>query len=310
MAHTFRFGIQTSRAATGEEWAAKARRIEELGFSTLFIPDHFEDQFAPVPALMAAADATSTLRVGTMVLDNDYRHPLVLAKELATLDVLSGGRLEAGIGAGWMRSDYDQSGIAYDAPGVRIERLKETLQVLKGLFADGPLTFAGKHYQVQNHNGTPKPVQQPRPPLLVGGGGRRVLRLAAREADIAGVNFVLAEGVVNTAVAVTGSADATAQKIGWIREAAGPRFDQLELNVTVFFTAVTDDRQAMADRIAGGFGMSPADVLDSPHVLAGTVDQMVDALQRRREAYGFSYIVFSGDVYEAVAPVVKRLAGT
>ena len=310
MAHTFRFGLQTSRAATAEEWAAKARRIEELGFSTLFIPDHFEDQLAPVPALMAAADATSTLRVGTMVLDNDYRHPLVLAKELATLDVLSGGRLEAGIGAGWMRSDYDQSGITFDTPGVRIERLQETLQVLKGLFADGPLTFAGKHYQVQNHNGTPKPVQQPRPPLLVGGGGRRVLRLAAREADIVGVNFVLAEGVVNTAVAVTGSADATAQKIDWIREAAGPRFDALELNITVFFTAVTDDRQAMADRIAGGFGMSPADVLDSPHVVAGTVDQIVDALQRRREAYGFSYIVFSGDVYEAVAPVVKRLAGT
>jgi probable F420-dependent oxidoreductase len=309
LAHKFRFGIQTSRARSADEWAAKARKIEDLGFSSLFIPDHFGDQFAPLVALAAAGAATRSLRLGTLVLDNDFRHPLVLAKELATLDVLSNGRVEAGVGAGWMTTDYEFSGIPFDSPGVRIERLKETIAILKGLWGDEAFSFSGKHYNITNHEGTPKPVQEPRPPLLVGGGGKRVLHLAAREADIVGVNFVLAEGMVNPKVAVTGSATATAEKLGWIRDAAGARFDQLELNVTVFFTFVTDDRKAMAERIAAGFGMPADDVLESPHALIGSVGQIVDDLQRRREEYGFSYIVFSGDVFDMVAPVVKRLAG-
>ena len=221
--HKFRFGVQTSRSASREEWVAKARKIEDLGFSTLLMPDHFEDQYAPVPALMAAADATTTLRIGTLVFDNDYKHPVVLAKETATLDVLSGGRLELGIGAGWMSSDYDQAGMAYDAPGERIARLKEGLAVIKGLFADEPVAFDGKHYRV-HMNGLPKPIQRPHPPILIGGGGKRVLSYAAREADIVGVNFTLTEGVVNRAVMTTGSAAATAEKMAWIREAAGPRF--------------------------------------------------------------------------------------
>jgi probable F420-dependent oxidoreductase len=306
----FRFGIQTSNAGSAGEWAAKARRIEELGFSTLFIPDHFTDQLAPIPALVAAANATSALRLGTLVLDNDYRHPLVLAKEWATLDVLSGGRTELGLGAGWMRSDYEQSGIPLDPPGVRIKRFREGLSIVKGLFADGPFSFAGEFYSVNAHEGTPKPVQKPHPPILVGGGGKRVLSIAAREADIVGVNFSLAEGEVNPKVAVTGSASATREKIEWIRDAAGERFAGLELNVTVFFTVVTDDRQAMAERMAPGFGLTPEDVLSSPHVAIGTVDQIIEGFQRHREEYGFSYVVFSGDVFEAVAPVVARLAGT
>lgn len=310
MARKFRFGIQTSRAPDAKAWAEKARRIEALGFSTLFMPDHFEDQLAPSPALMAAADATTSLRVGTLVFDNDYRHPLVLAKELATIDVLSGGRLEVGIGAGWMTSDYAQSGIAHDPPGVRIERLKEGVAIIKGLFGDEPFSFSGKHYTITSHNGLPKPIQRPRPPILIGGGGKRVLRFAAREADIVGVNFSLAEGVVNPTVAQTGSAVATEEKISWIREAAGARFDELELNVTVFVTAVTDDRMAFAERVAGGFNLTPPEVLESPHALAGTIDQIVDDLQARREKYGFSYIVFSGDLFEQTAPIVKRLAGT
>ena len=310
MAGTFRFGIQTSKAGSGEEWAQKARRIEELGFSSLFVPDHFGDQFAPLIALAAAASTTSALRLGTLVLDNDFRHPLVLAKELATLDVLSGGRVEAGIGAGWMHTDYEASGIMFDAPGVRISKLAETVAILKGLFSDGPCSFSGRYYAITNHEGTPKPVQRPHPPFLIGGGGKRVLSFAAREADIVGVNFVLAEGRVSPAVAVTGSAAATKEKIGWIREAAGARLGDIELNVTVFVSVVTDDRPGMAERVAPGFGLTPDDVLDSPHVLIGTVDQIVEDLQRRREEYGFSYVVFSGDVFEQMAPVVKRLAGT
>jgi len=307
--HKFRFGVQTSRSATRDEWIAKARKIEGLGFSTLLMPDHFEDQYAPVPALMAAADATTTLRIGTLVFDNDYKHPVILAKEAATLDVLSGGRLELGIGAGWMSSDYDQAGMAYDAPGERIARLKEGLAVIKGLFADEPVAFDGKHYHV-HMNGLPKPVQRPHPPILIGGGGKRVLSYAAREADIVGVNFTLTEGVVNREVMTTGSAAATAEKMAWIREAAGARFDDIELNVTVFAAIVTDDRAGMAERLAPRFGVTPAELPDTPHVLLGNVDEIVEDLQRRRERFGFSYVVISGDGFEPLAPVVKKLAGT
>ena len=309
MTHKFRFAVQTSNAPTREDWAAKARRLEELGFSTLLMPDHFTDQLAPVPALMAAADATTTLRVGALVFGNDYRHPVVFAKEIATIDVLSGGRVEFGIGAGWMQTDYDASGMTYDRPGLRIERLQEAVAIFKGAFGDEPVNFAGKHYTITNYNNLPKPAQKPHPPIMIGGGGKRVLSYAAREANIISVNFNLAQGAVNREVMATGDATATEEKIRWIREAAGARFDEIELNVTVFVAIVTDDREKMAERIAPGFGMPPAEVLASPHALIGSVDQIVDTLQERREKYGFSYVAFSGDGYEALAPVVKKLAG-
>lgn len=310
MAHRkFRFAVQTSSGRSREEWAEKARKIESLGYSSLLIPDHFDDQLAPMPAMMAAADATTTLRVGTLVLDNDYKHPLVHAKEAATIDVLSGGRLEFGLGAGWMRTDYAAAGIAYDSPGVRISRFKEGLQIIKGLFADGRVNFSGTYYAIVDHEGTPKPVQKPIP-ILVGGGGKRVLSIAAREANIVSINFNLEQGVVNRTTMQTGGAASTEEKIGWIRAAAGARFDELELSVTVFVAVVTDDRAGMAERIAPGFGMSSAEVLDSPHALIGSVDQIVDVLQARRERYGISYIAFSGDGFERLAPVVARLAGT
>ncbi len=310
MARKFRFGVQAWRAADGAEWAAKARRIEDLGYSTLLIPDHFDDQLAPVPALAAAAAATSTLRLGTLVFDNDFRHPAVLAKEAATIDVLSGGRLEFGLGAGWMRTDYDRSGIPFDPPAVRIRRLAESLRIIKGLWGAEAVSFSGRHFQVAGLEGTPRPVQSPHPPVLVGGGGRMLLSLAAREADIIGLNFTLPSGAVDRAATATGTAAATEEKIGWIREAAGERFPQLELNVTVFVAAVTNDRDHAADRIASGFGVSPQEVLEVPHVLIGSVEQMVDDLERRRERFGISYVVFSGEQHEAMAPVVARLAGT
>lgn len=310
MPQKFRFGVQTSRAASGDAWREKARKIEDLGYATLFVPDHFDDQFTPTPALMAAAEATTTLRVGGMVFDNDYRHPLIFAKEAATIDVLSGGRYELGIGAGWMKTDYDAAGMTYDRPGIRIDRLQESLTIIKGLFGEGPFSFSGKHYTIHEHNGLPKPVQQPRPPILVGGGGKRVLSLAAREADIVGVNFNLAPGRVNKEVMNTGDATSTAEKIGWIRDAAGGRMDEIELNVTVFVAIVTDDQASMVERIAPGFGMAPAEVLESPHALIGSTEQIADTLRERRDRFGFSYIVFSGDGFEALAPVVKQLAGT
>jgi probable F420-dependent oxidoreductase len=305
----FRFGAQISFAGTAEEWAAKARRVEELGYSTLCMPDHFDDQLAPIPALVAAAAATSTLRVGTLVLDNDYRHPLLTAKETATVDLLSGGRFELGMGAGWLRSDYEQSGIACDTPGVRIDRLAEGVAVVKGLLAGGKFSFSGRHYRVSNHPGTPLPVQRPHPPLLIGGGGRRILSLAGREADIVSVNFDLSSGSIGAQLGATATAGATAEKVGWVREAAGDRFDNLELSCTAYLTMVTDDREAVAAGLGVGFGLDAEDVLAMPNFAVGTVTEIADELERRRDELGFSYVVVGGECHEAMAPVVARLAG-
>jgi probable F420-dependent oxidoreductase len=306
----FRFAAQVSGARTRAEWAETARKAEDLGYATLSVPDHFGDQLAPLPALMAAADATSTLRIATLVLDNDFRHPVVLAKEAATLDLLSDGRLELGIGAGWMRSDYETSGIPYDPPGVRLARLEEALQVIKGLWGPEPFSFTGSHYRVSNLDGLPKPRQQPRPPILVGGGGRRALSLAARHADIVGVNFDLRAGAVTPEAIATGTAAATDAKVAWIRDAAGDRFGDLELQVTVFFAAVTDDPLGLASTMAPTVGLRPEEALEVPFFLAGSVEAIVETLQARRERWGFSYVAFSGGSMEAMAPVVARLAGT
>ncbi len=217
----FRFGVQLSRAESGAAWRATARRIEDLGYTTLFVPDHFEDQYGPLVALTVAAEATTSLRVGSLVFGNDYRHPVVLAKEIATLDVLSGGRVEFGLGAGWMTSDYEQSGIAHDPPGVRITRMAESLAVLKALWSDGQASFEGEHYRVTGAIGAPVPVQRPHPPVIIGGGGERVLSLAAREADIVGVNPSLAAGYVGPEVLETTTAEYYHRRLEWIRKAAG-----------------------------------------------------------------------------------------
>jgi probable F420-dependent oxidoreductase len=309
MPRPFRFGVQISNAASRDDWIAFARRAEDLGFSTIFMPDHFGDQLAPVPALMAAADATTTLRIGSLVLDNDYKHPVVVAKEAATIDVLSDGRLEFGIGAGWMRSDYDQSGMSYDPPGVRIERMTEGLAVIKGLMAGGAFSFDGKHYTIAELDGRPKPIQKPHPPILVGGGGRRVLQIAAREADIVGINVDLRAGYIGPDAGPNATAEATAQKVRWIREAAGDRFDGLELNVLCLMCVVTDDRMQVAENSAAMFGLTPEQALEIPHALVGTVGEIIDDLERRRETFGISYTVVPGPSMDAFAPVVAKLTG-
>ncbi len=256
----FRFGVQLSKAESAAAWRATARKVEDLGYATLFIPDHFEDQFGPLVALTVAAEATTTLRVGSLVFGNDYRHPVVLAKEVATLDLFSGGRVEFGLGAGWMTSDYEQSGIAADPAGRRISRMAESLAVMKALWSTGEATYQGEHYQVAGALGTPTPVQRPHPPIIIGGGGQRVLGIAAREADIVGVNPSLAAGYIGPEVLETTSADYYHQRIEWIRQAAGARFDRLELQVLTFLVQVVPDR-ADALRAAGrpAVGDPPAD---------------------------------------------------
>ncbi len=306
----FRFGIQLSNAASAGEWTNLARQAEDLGYSTLFLPDHFGDQLAPVPAMQAAADATSELKVGCLVFDNDFKHPVVLAKEMATLDVLSDGRVEIGIGAGWMNTDYEQSGIPKEPAAVRVDRMQEAVAVMKGLFADGPCSFEGEHYTITGLDGYPKPLQRPHPALLIGGGGRRMLAIAAREADIVGINPALRSGSPDAEAAADATAEATDRKVGWVRDAAGDRFDDLELNCLVLATILTDDVGGTAELVAAGFGVDPEAVLDVPHVLIGSPGQMVDALERRRDRWGFSYIVVQADAMEAFAPVVARLDGT
>jgi probable F420-dependent oxidoreductase len=306
----FRFGVQLSRAESGAAWRATARTVEDLGYSTLFIPDHFEDQFGPLVALTVAAEATTTLRVGSLVFGNDYRHPLVLAKEVATLDVFSEGRVEFGLGAGWMTTDYEQSGIAADPAGMRISRMAESLAVLKALWSDGEATYQGEYYQVTGALGEPVPVQRPHPPIIIGGGGQRVLGIAAREADIVGVNPSLAAGYIGPEVLETTTAEYYHQRIEWIRQAAGARFEQLELQVLTFLVQVVRDRADALARLAGMLSVTPEQVEHSPIALIGTTDQIIETLQQRREEFGFSYVVVHEAEMEALAPVVAALAGT
>jgi probable F420-dependent oxidoreductase len=305
----FRFGVQLSGPADAKGWRDAVRQIEDLGYATATMPDHFTDQLAPLAALAVAATATTSLRVGGLVLDNDYKHPVVLAKELATLDVLSEGRVEIGLGAGWMESDYRASGIVYDPPGVRIDRFGEAVAVLKGAMGHGPFSFAGHHYTVTDYDGQPKPVQRPHPPLLVGGGGRRLLSIAAREADIVGINGTLTAGVVGPDALATMTREAVEERVALVREVAGERIDEIELNIRVFFVSVTDDRSGVLAGVAGMFGVHESMVAASPFALVGTTAEMAEELLRRREELGFSYVIVGGDDVEAFAPVVAALAG-
>ena len=301
-----------SHAASANDFREKVRQAEALGYSTLFVPDHFVDHpLAPMPAMATAAAVTGTLRVGSLVLGNDYKHPVVLAREAATLDLLSDGRLELGLGAGWMTADYEKAGLQLDRPGVRIDRLEESVAIMKGLMAGGPFTFHGKHYTVTDLDGQPKPVQQPHPPFIIGGGAPKILTLAAREADIVGINANLRGGVAiseDAARSMTGAA--TDEKIARLRAAAGARFEELEIQSFVGFTNFTDDRRSLAEMMAGAFGVSPDEALETPVVLAGTLEQMIDDLLARRERWHMSYVVVGVDVMEQFAPAVAKLAGT
>ncbi len=303
----FRFGIQASSAANATAWAELARKVEDLGYATLTVADHLDDQFATTPALMAAAAATTTLRLGALVYANDYHHPVVLAKEAATVDLLCEGRLELGLGAGWAPEEYLQAGIPFDRPGVRIARLAEAITVVKGLFADEPLFFDGDHYQVQGMRGTPRAVQRPHPPILVGGGGRKVLTLAGREADIVGLNIDLRSGRIDASAGPTATAEATDEKLAWIREGAGARFDDIEIQVRIHLAAITDDRPALAEAMSPAFGLSTEEGLVTPHALAGSVTEVIETCLERRERFGISYIGLSADALDAFAPVVAAL---
>jgi probable F420-dependent oxidoreductase len=318
----FRFAVQSFSAPSAAAWRERALRVEALGYATLHLADHFLgpgpaltasnhplQELAAVPAMAVAAAVTRTLRIGCRVFCNDYRHPVLLAKEAATLDLLSDGRLELGLGAGWLRGEYEAAGLPFDPAPQRIARLEEAVQVIKALFADAEVAHAGAHYRVSGFSGAPRPLQRPHPPLMIGGGSRRVLALAAREADVVSLNFNNRAGVIGPDGVATSTADATAQKIAWVREAAGARFDALELEIGAYFTFVTDQPEPIAAGMGKALGLSAREMLRHPHGLFGTPDAICEELERRREQYGISAVTVPDTALESFAPVVARLAG-
>ena len=317
MQRPFRFGVLCEEMGTRDAWLAKAQHAEELGYATLLLRDHFTpgsfgDQFAPIAALMAAAMVTTRLRIGSMVFDNDYRHPVILSKEAATLDMLSGGRLEFGLGAGWMGKEYEQAGMPFDPPGERVARFEEALHIFKGLFVPEPVTFSGKYYTIAGIQGFPRPHQQPRPPILIGAGGRRMLALAAREADIVGILAgPLNAGEPTSTDPAAYSAESLSRKIAWLREVAEERFSQLELSVLTS-PRFTSNRRQGAEQVAqerGWSNVSAEEILKMPTFFIGTVDEVAEQMLERRERFGISYYMTFDRVMEAFSPLVARLAG-
>ncbi len=306
-----RFGITTSTpprgSSPGEAWAALARRAEGLGYGTLLIPDHLGRQLAPIAALAAAAAATRTLRVGPFVLANDFRHPLILAGEAATLDVLSGGRLELGLGAGWRVTDYRWLGLPYDQPKVRVDRLIEATALLKRLFSGERVSHAGTHYRLRDARLFPLPVQRPHPPIQIGGGGRRMLRFAAQEADIVGL---LPQFDPNGRPIVGQATEAaTERKADLVRFAAGDRWDALELNVIVFDAGLVGSGAGPLASVATAAKAAAVGLIGTPYVLYGSLGRVRDLLLRRRDRTGINYYALPARCMDEMAPLVEALAG-
>ncbi|MCB0976883.1 MAG: TIGR03621 family F420-dependent LLM class oxidoreductase [Acidimicrobiales bacterium] len=311
MAHPrrFRFAADAQAPLDGSTWLDTARELEALGYSTVFVPDHFDEGPGPIAAMAAFATVTTTLNVGSLVFDCDYRHPAVLARELATIDLISEGRLEVGLGAGWKAWDYQASGIPMDRPGVRVSRLQEHTAVLKGLWADGPFSFEGEHYRISDMDGTPAPFTPGGPKVLVGGGAPRLLRWAGATADIVGVNPSIHSGAIDEAAAQDALEARIDEKLAWLREGAGDRFDDIEINCWLAAAEVTEDRE-LVEGVAALFGATAEELDRSPMALLGSLSECEERLEERRERWGYSYVVIPGDKARDFAPMVARMTGT
>lgn len=314
MTHPFRFGVQLATLPPAG-WRERVLRLEAFGYDSLFWPDHFGPQWEPVAALAAAAAITQRLKVGSLVYGIDYRHPIVLAKAAATIQQLSGGRHEFGIGAGWMESDYREAGLAYDRAGLRIERLEEAIEIIRGTWSRDKTSVAGRHYTVKDAQAAVLPRPAP-PRILIGGGGPKVLAVAGRHADIVGVNPKVAEGRVTAAAMQNATAERTLEKVRWVREAAaaaGRNPDALEWNALVFVAAVTDDPKPLREILAKNGGMTVEEVTGSLLYLTGSAREVRDQLEQRREKFGVSYVVIQGSDEKVLATfaehVVAPLAG-
>ena len=315
MTHPFRFGVQLQNLPPAS-WRESLRRIESLGYSSLFWPDHFHTQWEPVTALGAAAAATERLAIGSLVYDVDYRHPVVLAKAAATLQLLSGGRHEFGIGAGWMETDYREAGMPYDRAGVRIARLAEALEILRLMWSRERTSFEGEHYRITEIAQAVDPLPETPPKLLIGGGGRKVLGLAARTADIVGINPSIPKGAVHADTAGDLSPERVLEKVGWVREAAaeaGRDEGAIELTTLSFVVAITDDPKPLREALARNSPMTVDEIADCPLFITGSASEIRDTLERRRERTGISYVVIQGKDPELLErfseAVVTPLAG-
>jgi probable F420-dependent oxidoreductase len=320
----FRFAVQSFNADSPAAWRDRARQVESLGYSALHLADHYLGPgpaleathhplqgLASIPAMTVAAEATTTLKIGCRVFCIDYRPLPVLVKEASTIDWFSGGRLEFGLGAGWLEGEYEAFGLTMDRAGVRVDRLGEFVRAAKQLFAGVPVEIDGEHLSLHGFSGSPASIQTPHPPIMIGGGSPRVLRLAGREADIVSLNFDNSSGKIGPAGVQSSTAEKVDQKVAWVREGADAAGrDMPEIEIAAYFTVVTPDAEKTATGFGQMFGLSADDMLDHPNVLIGTIDEMVDRLIERRERYGISYVTVNDSTMEVFAPVVERLAGT
>ena len=322
MSKPFRFGLQAYAPNSGKEWRELARKAEASGFSSFHLADHIigpgpaltatghpVQTVAAIPAMAVAAEATSTIKVGCRVLCVDYRNPVMLAKEVATLDFFSEGRLELGLGAGWLQGEYEAIGVPFDRAGVRIDRFEEVIALLRASFAEGELNIDTPHVHAVGFEAVPKPFTKSGPPIMIGGGAKRILTIAGREADIVSLNFNNSSGKLGAAGIGSSTAELTDQKIQWIKDGAGARFDQIEIEIAAYFTIVTPDGEGTRAKMAPMFGMTPEVFAEHPNALIGTVDEICDRIVERRERFGISYVSFGASVIDAVIPVVERLAG-
>jgi probable F420-dependent oxidoreductase len=318
----FRFGLQAFEATTAAEWFDIVRKTEELGYSTLFSSDHYFGpgpiadtighrpvEMGPLTSIAIAAAKTSTLKVGCRVFACDFHHPIVLAKEMATLDLLSGGRLEVGLGAGWTKAEYEGLGVHWDSAGTRIERLSEYIDAVRAHWTGELIDAAGKHVNISGFAGRPLPHTPGGPPIMIGGGAPKILGLAGAKADIVSLNFNNAAGKLGGASVATSDAAATQQKIEWIRAGAGDRFEGIEIEIGAYFIAIGETGIAQRDAIAGRFGVDGETLGNHPHGLFGTTEQICETLIERRETYGISYVTVAQRHLEEFAPVVAALTG-
>jgi probable F420-dependent oxidoreductase len=322
MSKPFRFGLQAYAPNSGKEWRELARKAEASGFSSFHLADHIigpgpalaatghpVQTVAAIPAMAVAAEATSTIKVGCRVLCVDYRNPVMLAKEVATLDFFSEGRLELGLGAGWLQGEYEAIGVPFDRAGVRIDRFEEVITLLRASFAEGELNIDTPHVHAVGFEAVPKPFTKSGPPIMIGGGAKRILTIAGREADIVSLNFNNSSGKLGADGIGSSTAELTDQKIQWIKDGAGARFDQIEIEIAAYFTIVTPDGEGTRAKMAPMFGMTPEVFAEHPNALIGSVDEICDRIVERRERFGISYVSFGASVIDAVIPVVERLAG-
>ncbi len=326
MSKPFRFSLQSFNTDSPANWRKLIAKTEDLGYSTFFLADHFLSEgpalegtyhppqlLASMPAIAMALEQTSILRVGCRVFCNDYRHPVIMAKEAATMDYLSEGRLEFGLGAGWIKDEYEAAGFKFDEFPQRFERFTESVHAYKAFMSGELMEISGENINWSGFSGIPGPTQRPWPPLMIGGGSKRILEFAGREADIISLNFNNRAGVLGPDGMSSGLAEATSKKINWIRNGAGNRFDDIELEIGAYTTIVTDHPEPTAQAIGEALGMSAENILEHPHCLIGSVDWICDELIRRRELYGISYVCVMDDgennMVDAFAPVVARLTG-